>query len=155
MRNKIPAYLTLLACALLAMNSYAGKDGQDRDDKERHGHHMKHFMPMHKMMKHLDLSEEQQQQFKSLHEKNKASYQEQHEALRKNHKQMHELIASGGYTEDKASQLAEQHGEIAAELARLRVAEMAKLYALLTPEQQKKFSSFHSENHHGKGEHKK
>lgn len=155
MRKQTLAYLILLACSLLTANAFAGKDDTVAcEGKDRHGHHMKHFMPMHKMMKHLDLSEDQRQQFKSIHQENKAQYQAQHEALRENRRQLHELVASGDYTAAKASQLAEKHGELAAEMTRLRTAEMARLYALLTPEQQKKFSSFKPEDHHGKGRHK-
>jgi periplasmic protein CpxP/Spy len=141
MRNKALNYLIVLVISLLTANSYAGskKDGEACPHgfhKEWHGGG--HFM--HKMTKQLDLSEDQQQQLKALHEQDKPRMEAQHEALRKNHEKMHELITSGGYTEDKASQLAEQQGTITAELARLRAAHMAKLYALLTPEQQKEFS---------------
>lgn len=150
MRNKILISLTLCA-SLLAANSHAGKDDPAAcDGRHKHPHHAKHFMPMHKMMKQLDLSEEQRRQFKAIHQENKAQYRAQHEALRENHRQLHELIASGNYSEEKASQLAEKHGEAAAEMARLRAAETARLYALLTPEQQKKFSNFRFEDHHGK-----
>lgn len=150
MRNKILVSLTLSA-SLLAANSYAGKDDPATcDDRHKHSHHAQHFMPMHKMMQQLNLSEEQRQQFKTIRQESKAQYRAQHEALRENHRQLHELIASGGYTEDKASELADRHGEITAEMARLRAAETARLYALLTPEQQKKFSNFRFEDHHGK-----
>lgn len=150
MRNKTLAFLTLLISCLMTANSYAGKDGEFCEGKARH-HHAKHSMPMHnKMIKRLDLSEEQQQQFKALHEQNRPKMQEQHAALRENHRQLHELIASGGYTEEKAARLTERHGQIAAELARLRTAEMAQLYALLTPEQQKEFANFEFKDHHGK-----
>jgi Spy/CpxP family protein refolding chaperone len=151
MHTRIPAYLTLITCALLATNSYAGKDGDVCEHKERL-HHVKHSRPTHKMVKHLDLSEEQQKQFKAVQQKNKASYEVQNQALRDNHKQLHELVAAGGYTEEKAAQLAKRHGEIAAELVRLRTAEMAQLYTLLTPEQQKKFSSPESKGPREKGE---
>lgn len=150
MRNKTLAYLALSA-SLLAANSYAAKDDPEAcDGTHKHSHHAKHFSPMHKMMKQLDLSEDQRQQFKTIRQGNKAQYRAHHEALRENHRQLHELIASGGYTEDKASRLAEKHGEIKAEMARLRAAETARLYALLTPEQQKKFSTLGFEDHHNK-----
>jgi protein CpxP len=147
MRNKALGYLAILVISLLTANSYAGskKDGEacpHGTHKEWHGGG--HFM--HKMTKQLELSEDQQQQLTVLHEENKPQMQAQHEALRENHKKMHELIASGGYTEEKASQLAEQEGAITAEMARLRAAHMAKLYALLTPEQQKKFSTMKFEH---------
>lgn len=131
-------------------DSYASKD-DSRCESKNGAHHVTHFNPMRKMSERLGLSENQQQQFKTLQEKNRASYQTQRNALRENNRQMHELVASGAYTEEKASQLADKHGEIAAELARLRVTEMAGLYALLTPEQQKKFSSLHSEDRPDKG----
>ncbi len=146
MYKKILSPLTLLAACLLTTGAYAGKDGGPAcEGKDRHAHHEKHFMPMHKMTKNLDLSEEQQKQLKALHEENGPKMQAQHEAMQEKHKQMHELIASGGYTEDKAAQLAEQQGAIAAEMARLRAAEMAKFYALLTPGQQQKFSAMKHE----------
>src|SRR5688500_18530897 len=147
MRDKALDYLTVLVISLLTANAYAGskQDGEACPHgihKEWHGGG--HFM--HKMAKQLDLSEDQQQQLKALHEENKPQLRAQHEALRENHEKMHELIASGGYSEDKASQLAEQQGTITAEVARLRAAHMAKLYALLTPEQQKKFSTMKFEH---------
>jgi periplasmic protein CpxP/Spy len=148
MRNKTLPFLALLACSLTATPSFAGKDRHDCPDKQRHGHHMKHFTP-HKMIKRLDLSEEQQQQFKAIHEENKTQYRAHHQALRENRRQLHELIASGGYTEDQASQLADRHGAITAELARLRASETVRLYALLTPEQREKFSSFKFEDDKG------
>ncbi len=141
MRNKTLAFLTILVMSLLTANSFAGS----KDDEtcphgvQKRWHEGGHLM--HKMTKQLDLSEDQQQQLEVLHEQDKPRMQAQHEALRDNHEKMHELISSGGYTQDKASQLAEQEGNITAEMARLRAAHMAKLYALLTPEQQKKFSS--------------
>jgi Spy/CpxP family protein refolding chaperone len=150
MRKMIPAYLILLACALPAMNSYAATDGDHCDGKEG-PHHAMHFNPMHRMTERLGLSEDQQQKFKALQEKNKAAYQTQHEALRENNKQMHELITSGAYTDEKAAQLADKEGEIVTALAKLRATEMAGLYALLTPEQRNKFSSFHSEDNPVKG----
>lgn len=147
MRNKTLSYLSVLVISLLTANAYAGskKDGEicpHGIHKEWHG--SGHFM--HKMTKQLDLSEDQQQQLKALHEEDKTRMQAHHEALRENHEKMHELITSGGYTEDKASQLAEQQGTITTELARLRAGHMAKLYALLTPEQQKKFSDMKFEH---------
>jgi Spy/CpxP family protein refolding chaperone len=147
MRNKGLGYLTVLVISLLTANSHAGskKDGEACPHgihKEWHGGG--HFM--HKMTEQLDLSEDQQQQLKALHEEDKTRMQSQHEALRENHEKIHGLITSGDYTEDKASQLAEQQGTITAEMAKLRAAHMAKLYALLTPEQQKKFSTMKFEH---------
>lgn len=148
MRNKALGYLTVLLISLLTANSFAGskKDGEACPHgfhKEWHGggHHF-----MQKMTKKLDLSEDQQQQLKALHEEDKPRMQTQHEALRENHEKMHELITSGNYTEDKASELAEQQGTITGEMAKLRAAHLAKLYALLTPEQQKKFSAMKFEH---------
>jgi protein CpxP len=141
MYKKILSCLSLLAACLLVANVYAGKDGPACEGKGWHAHHAKHFMPLHKMTKKLDLSEDQQQQLKALHEENRPKLQAQHDAMRENRKQMHELITSGAHTEDQAAQLAEQHGALAAEMARLRAAEMAGLYALLTPEQKEEFSA--------------
>lgn len=142
MYNKTLRCLILLATSLLAMNVYAGKDGSACDEKESHPKHMKHRMPHeNKMVRQLDMSEEQQQQFSALRQENKSKLHVQYEALRDNRRQMHELIASGAYSEEKAAQLAEQQGSITAEMARLRAAEMAKLYSLLTPDQQKKFAA--------------
>jgi Spy/CpxP family protein refolding chaperone len=63
-------------------------------------------------------------------------------------------LIAGGYTEGKAALLAKQHGDIAAEIVKLRAAEMAQLYSLLTPEQQKKFSTmkFEHQERHSKGD---
>lgn len=148
-------HLSLLTACMLAANAHAGKDDATCDHKERHAYHAKHFMPMHnKMIKGLDLNEEQQKQFQALRDESKTQHRMQYQALRENHQQLHELIASGGYTEDKAALLAKQHGDIAAELTRLRAAEMAQLYTLLTPAQQKKFSTmkFEHKERHPKGD---
>jgi protein CpxP len=142
MRNKALGYLTVLVISLLTATAYAGSKNDGAAcphgiHKEWHG--SGHFM--HKMTRQLDLNQDQQQQLEALHKESKPQLETQHEALRENHEKMHELITSGSYTEDKASQLAEQEGAITAEMAKLRAAHMAKLYALLTPEQQKKFSA--------------
>ena len=83
MRKMIPAYLTVLTCALLAVNSYAAKDSDHQDS-----HHEMHFNPMHRMTDRLGLSQDQQQKFNALQEKDKASYQAQYEALRENNAQL-------------------------------------------------------------------
>src|ERR1051326_8633967 len=130
MRKMIPAYLTVRSCALLAVNSYAVNDNIPHEGKEG-PHHVMHFDPMHKMTERLGLSQDQQQKFNALQEKDKAAYQTQYEALRENNAQMHQLITSGAYTDEKAAQLADKQGKIVTELAKLRASEMAGLYALL------------------------
>ena len=138
--------LLLLSGCLLATHVHADKkkdhdtDNRHSCQKEHHAGDHKHAGRFHKMIKKLDLSDEQHKQVKTVFEENKSQREEQHQALRENRKQMHELIASGGYSDAKAKVLADKQGKLMAEMARQKAAEMAKVHALLTPEQQKKFA---------------
>lgn len=139
MQNSSLRGFIVLAAWLMAVNGCAHKNDSACDPMGQLPSYITHFMLREKSEMMRRLSEEQKRQFSMLSQENKQKLQILHEALRENHRQIYGLIASGAYTEEKAARLAEQQGDITAEVAKLNAAEMAGFYAMLTTGQQKEF----------------
>lgn len=145
MTRRISYYFLIFAACLFMSSPYASPEARD------HGMHYKqdgtpkkykkhHGWGMHSMLKKLDLSEEQRQQVKAISEEMKPQLKEQKAELRDVSKQIHTLAMSDNYDEGRVSDLADRKGDVIAELSKLKAAKMARIYALLTPEQKEKLA---------------
>lgn len=125
-----------LFSACIASTAIAGGHGDDRF-KDRGEHD---FIPMHKLAKVLDLSDEQKSQFKALREEMKENRPE-HNGEDSVREQFKQLDASASDYQANVNELADKVAEKAKErfldMANMRV----KMEAILTPEQIEKLKT--------------
>lgn len=148
MIRKISTTLMLFGALLLIGSANAapaeGKSGKSPEQrmmyKDKHGHRD----GFHKHLRELDLSDEQREQVKAIFQETRPQFKEQRQALREVSTQIHTLTASDAYDAGQLAVLADQKGEIVAEMTRLKADRMSKVRAILTPEQQAKFAELHA-----------
>lgn len=100
-----------------------------------------HFRPGHRLgrlARYLELTEEQKEQLRHLLEAEKSLNQPYLEQLREVRRQLQETTAGGSFPEEVVRALAEQQGQLLAELTVSRYRVGSRLFSLLTPEQQSK-----------------
>lgn len=114
------------------------------------------------MVKKLDLTEQQKQELSGIQEANKASMRKAMESRKALHQAMMALDPSAPDYQKKLKSLADKAAQQARAMVRNKGEQKAELYAVLTPEQEKKFEAMQSkrqekmqdrfkEGHHGKG----
>ena len=113
----------------------AGRDGHWE-------HRMKDSGPLQAMTRHLDLTEDQQEQVRTI----VVATTEEGKALRGQMDGMREqIIASireNGYQEDEVRLIAENNMPLLVDMAVLRIRAMAEIYEILTPGQQAEADKF-------------
>lgn len=128
--------LTLIAISLLgATVALAGKHRPG-------GARMMHGTPIEPMIRHFDLTEEQQaairETFEDSREQGKV-LREQMDAVRR---QITDHIRNNGYDEAEIRLMVENNIPLMIDAMMLRIGTMANVYAQLTPEQQAKADEF-------------
>jgi protein CpxP len=103
-----------------------------------------------RMFAHLNLTDDQKAQMKSLHEKAWADSKPYMEQLRAIHEQMRQLTESGQFNEDAVRALATRQAQAETELTVIRVRTQVAVFNLLTPEQKAKMKEM-GERHHRQG----
>ena len=103
----------------------------------------------------LDMTEEQRDQAFAIADKYRPEVREAKFSMRENMKNLHQLnSAAAGYAE-KTETLADQQGDLIANMIKLRTAMRAELEQILTVEQKAKFEKFkrkHQRRHHDETE---
>lgn len=92
----------------------------------------------------LNLTDQQKQQAKTIFMSEREASRSIRQQLRQERKTVQQAIQSGKPAAE-VQQLAKNEGPALAELAGIRAVGFAKLYAVLTPEQQQKFAALHQE----------
>ncbi len=118
----------------------AVEPGQKADFSKWDGHHRrKHFRSLFRIGEELGLSDAQRQEMRAL-------VQEERDVMKPLHKQLHEQRMAirqssepGKFDEVKARAFASEQAKVLAEIIVARERLRAKLYNVLTPEQQQKF----------------
>ena len=105
-------------------------------------HRMKDGGPLQAMTRHLDLTENQQEQVRTI----VAATTTEGKALRVQMDGMRQQIISSirekGYQEDEVRLIAENNMPLLVDMAVLRIRAMAEIYEILTPEQQAEADKF-------------
>lgn len=135
---------SLLAGAVLVAGSIgianARPDGNclQRDGMTQTGYHKhgKAKAPFERMLRRLDLSEEQKEQVARIVNERRSDAQVDRAALRKNHKALHELATSSAYDPQRVRALAETQAQLMADKIVARTDTFRRVYQVLTPEQQ-------------------
>jgi Spy/CpxP family protein refolding chaperone len=128
--------IVLLVAALATWAVVSIADDEPVSGGRGHWEHgMKGGGPLQAMTRHLDLTEEQQEQAKAI----AAATMKEGKALREKMEGMREQIVAGirenGYQEDEVRLIAENNMPLLVDMAVLRIRAMAEIYEILTPEQ--------------------
>jgi len=99
--------------------------------KSEHG---RHAGPM-KMLRKLDLTEEQQDKVFELMHKQKPAMRDKMKEMREGRKAIREAVMSDTYDAKQVNQLADKQGRMVAEMIKMRTSNFNQIYTLLTPEQ--------------------
>lgn len=129
----------LLITALVALGTifaFGQQNGEARDGKRMRGHHGRrgHF----RMMKNLDLTDAQKEQFKAIRQAGKEKTKSLRESLRANREQLELVAANGQFNEAQVQAIATQQSGIMAQLIVEKERVKSQIYQILTPEQRAK-----------------
>ena len=155
--NKIATTLLVSSLALGAFSLANADDdryerheryehSEDDDRYERHGykgkycdkHGKKSGQRMERMIKHLDLSDEQATQVRSIRDSYQPKMQALREKMQENRKQLREEMQSETIDQEKVKKLAQATGDLKAEKIILRAEKRNKIHNVLTKEQREK-----------------
>lgn len=96
--------------------------------------HGRHASPM-KMLRKLDLTEEQQDKVFELMHKQKPAMRDKMKEMRQARQAIHDAVMSEAYDAKQINQLADKQGKMVAEMIKMRTNNFNQIYSLLTPEQ--------------------
>ena len=91
--------------------------------------------------RHLDLTDEQKAEVKKIVEAERTVMQPIHEQMQKNREALKEATKDGQYNETQVTQLAQQQGELMAQMIVSRERVKSQVYKILTPEQREKLAA--------------
>lgn len=115
--------VTGLAMPALAFQGGRGCEG---------GHGERHLQ---RMAQELNLTDEQQQKIRAIHDKERDSFKQIGQQMRNNRKALYQLDTTDAGYEGKVKQLARKQGELVERMIVLHSRERAAVHAVLTPEQ--------------------
>ena len=96
--------------------------------------HGRHAGPM-KMLRKLDLTEEQQDKVFELMHEQKPIMRDKMKEMRQARQSIHDAVMSEAYDAKQINQLADKQGKMVAEMIKMRTNNFNQIYSLLTPEQ--------------------
>lgn len=147
--------VTILAIALVAIGAIfvIGQTTTEKsvDGKSRMGKHGKHGKRdgkrggmrgngFGKMFKGLDLTDAQKTQIKEIQKASHDANKSLHDQMRQNQQQLRQLSESGTFDEAAVTTLANQQGQLHAQMIVARQKTMTQMFNILTPEQKTKFA---------------
>lgn len=97
----------------------------------------RHAGPM-KMLRKLDLTEEQQDKVFELMHEQKPAMRDKMKEMRQARQAIHEVVLSDKYDPKQVSLLADKQGKLVAEMIKMRTKNFNQVYSMLTPEQKVK-----------------
>ena len=98
----------------------------------------------------LNLNDQQKQQAKAIFQEERAAAKPIALSLQQQRQSVKDAVAAGKPAAD-IQQLAQSEGQPMADLAAIRATAFAKLYAILTPDQQQKFLAMKQAHHSKRG----
>lgn len=155
--------VTILSIALVAMGAIfvfgqtteKNMDGNKRFDKQgnhgkfgrrgkRGGHGMR-GRGMGRMFKQLDLTEDQKAQMKAIREQSRESTKSLREQMKANRQQLQQLTDNGQFNEASVAAVAQQQGQIHAQMIVAKEKVKAQMFNVLTAEQKAKVAQLKAE----------
>jgi Spy/CpxP family protein refolding chaperone len=134
-RHSNPHVRRFLIASSLAFGLGSGAFAQSDD---RPGPILSHGMGMHRMLRHLDLSDAQREQDdKIVHDQSPAMH-ERMKAMRAARGDLEKLAFDSAFDRERARAIADTEAKAIADMEVLRAESMARVRALLTPEQRAK-----------------
>src|SRR3989442_14718342 len=134
-RHSNPHVRRFLIASSLAFGLGSGALAQS---DERPGAMPSHGMGMHRMLRHLDLSDAQRDQvFKIFHDQSPAMH-ERMKAMRAAREDLEKLASAAAFDRQRARAIADTEGKAIADMEVLRAESMARVRVILTPEQRAK-----------------
>src|SRR5207248_8657494 len=137
MTSRIPL-ITVMTAALFAGGLIAKQDTASNHRQRARANFVEHMSTA------LDLTDQQKQQAKTIFMDERQAARPIRQELRQERKTVESAIQAGKPAAD-VQQLAMKEGPALGNLAGTRAAAQAKFYAILTPAQQQKLASLHSE----------
>lgn len=153
--------LTVLTTLLLATmgTALAGNPQDSHSKKGPHNQRGDHMMPivgnMMRAVRHLDLSDEQEESIRAIMKDLKKQMRPLTVEAKKGHKQLKDLIKADVYDESAVAALSENEGTLAAERLTIISRAMSKVYGQLTDEQRAELESMASKRAARRAEHRK
>jgi protein CpxP len=115
---------------------------------ERAGPMPSHGMGMHRMLRHLDLSDAQRDQvFKIFHDQSPAMH-ERMKAARAARKDLEKLALASAFDRERARAIADTEAKAIADMEVLLAESMARVREMLTPEQRAKLDQLRDRRSH-------
>ncbi len=134
-RHSNPQVRRFLIASSLAFGLGSGALAQS---DERPGAMPSHGMGMHRMLRHLDLSDAQRDQvFKIFHDQSPAMH-ERMKAARAAREDLEKLASAAAFDRQRARAIADTEAKAIADIEVLRAESMARVREVLTPEQRAK-----------------
>lgn len=153
--------VTLLAIALVAVGAIfvigqttdKPTDGNKRFEKQgRHGkfgRRGKRGMRGHgmgRMFKHMDLTDDQKAQMKAIGQANRESTKTLREQIKANRQQLQQMTENGQFDEAAVSAVAQQQGQLHAQMIVAKEKVKAQMFNVLTNEQKTKLAQMKAEH---------
>jgi len=138
------AVLVLVAGATVfaLARGYRGMHGMGQGMGPGHGEMLEH------MARVLNLTDAQKQQVKAIMDSTESVARDIHGKLEENQKQIEAATANGQFDEAQVRTLANQKGQLEADMTVEHLRAMSKVYAILTPEQRVKAEEMHKHMGH-------
>lgn len=134
--------LVVGATVLALAQGQRGMDGMGQGKGPGHGEMLEH------MARVLNLTDVQKQQVKAIMDSTESVAKDIHAKLEENQKQMEAATANGQFDEAQVRTLANQKGQLEADMTVEHLRAMSKVYAILTPEQRVKAEEMHKHGAH-------
>jgi periplasmic protein CpxP/Spy len=142
MKHRNLILTTLLAGSLTAAGfatiSQAGPFCGNRHGahSERMGYGEGRHDPLKRLLRHVDLTDAQQTEIKTIYETSRMDTENDRNQLRDNRKAMQNLVTGNDYNLERVRELADQQAKLQADLTVARIDAMYRVHQVLTPEQQ-------------------
>jgi len=134
--------LVVGATVLALAQGQRGMDGMGQGKGPGHGEMLEH------MARVLNLTDVQKQQVKAIMDSTESVAKDIHGKLEENQKQIEAATANGQFDEAQVRTLANQKGQLEADMTVEHLRAMSKVYAILTPEQRVKAEEMHKHMGH-------
>jgi Spy/CpxP family protein refolding chaperone len=152
MKNKLSVLLAgaVLTMSLASTSTFALNNDEGHDHKYKHKRHATKSMQksegfmqhkLKKMMRYLDLTSEQRQQVKAIHQQAKKSRLVLKDSLQNFHQQSEILMMEDDFNEQAFIDLQSQYQDSFAQMALIKAQTKHRFIALLTEEQKPKMKS--------------
>ena len=131
------AVLVVAATVFAVAHGRTGMHGMGQGMGPGHGEMLEHITRV------LNLTDAQKQQVKAIVDSTESIAKDIHAKLEENHKQLAAATANGQFDEAQVRTLANQKGQLEADMTVEHLRAMSKVYAILTPEQRVKAEEMH------------